>query len=536
MRGIRPVQGMRNAMAERAPVTLAPEPAPSPEPSAPEPPPIAAIAAPEPRPEVGAGPEIAHEPDPEPIAALEEPELPPLAQAIPVQPPLRRGWLGKLPNALRRYLSAPVVHRLDDWRAGSDAFDRELAARLDVQFERLRLRSEHASRRMERDGDRLARRLDRLQDAVIRRTDVAQHELHRRADVLQDAALRRIDALEGSYRDLVAGLERRLDALEALAKGDLAAGRETARRLEDQDAELGRLRGELNVLREQSDLLLRIIGPRFDELEVKVRPLVEFDADSWAVRLADGYVLVPRAQPEFSVQVANAPSGGLEAGTRRVLQALIRPGMTVADVGANVGLLTLAMARATGPQGRIHAFEPEPGPRAQLEKMLRLNGLSWVDVHAVAAGAEAGRLKLHVSPIIGHSSLYELPAEEESAAKVMDVEVVTLDQSVEEPLDVVKIDVEGAELDVLAGMSRHLKKGRDIAVVAEFGPGHLARTGVAPEAWWQAFKDQGFAAYAIAEPSGLCAPAALRPLMKQASTNLVFVRRGGEAERRLPRG
>ena len=91
--------------------------------------------------------------------------------------------------------------------------------------------------------------------------------------------------------------------------------------------------------------------------------------------LAGGYAMMPRSEPTFTLMLANAPSGGLEAGTRRVLQALIDPGMTVADVGANVGLLTLACARAVGPAGQVHAHEPEPGPRRQLEKTCALNGL-----------------------------------------------------------------------------------------------------------------------------------------------------------------
>jgi FkbM family methyltransferase len=481
-------------MAERAPAALAPEAEPAPEtrprPKARQPEP-APIEPPTPQPIVDA------------MAESAPPKRPPTPQPAP--PLARRRWLKAAPDALRRYLLAPVVNRIDDWRAASE------------------------------------RRLDQFAGAQDRRIDLLTDTLLRREDQLQDLLLRRLDALEGRFdsaearhRDLLADIERRHAVLLALAKDDLAAGREVARRLEDFDAELGRLRRDAEVLRERTGQLLGIVGPRFDELEIKVRPLVPFDDESWAVRLADGYVLVPRGQPEFAVQVANAPSGGLEAGTRRVLQALAQPGMTVADVGANVGLLTLALARAVGSQGRVHAFEPEPGPRAQLEKMAHLNGLSWTEVHPEAAGRAAGRLALHLSPIIGHSSLYELPPEEAPGARTLDVSVVTLDAAVAQPLDLAKIDVEGAELDVLAGMGRHLAPGRDIALVAEFGPAHLARTGVAPEAWWQSFKDHGFAAYAIEEPTGVCAPAALRSLMKTDSTNLVFVRRGGAAERRLP--
>jgi FkbM family methyltransferase len=305
-------------------------------------------------------------------------------------------------------------------------------------------------------------------------------------------------------------------------------------RLETQlGQQLGVLRGQLEETRAGVAALPPLIGPRFDELEIKVRPLIAFDDESYAVRLADGYLMAPRSEPTFTVMLANAPSGGLEAGTRRVLRALIEPGMAVADVGANVGLLTLASARATGPSGQVHAFEPEAGPRRQLEKTCALNGLSWVTLHASAVGSAPARRVFHVSPIIGHSSLYPLPDEERSAARDIEVEVVALDSLPH--LDVVKIDVEGAELDVLAGMTRHIAGNPNLAIIAEFGPSHLERLGIAPSEWWDAFRDHGFTPYAIAEPGGACAPASLDAVLRELSTNIVFVRPGSQAEHRLPR-
>ncbi|HEV7159126.1 MAG TPA: FkbM family methyltransferase [Caulobacteraceae bacterium] len=283
--------------------------------------------------------------------------------------------------------------------------------------------------------------------------------------------------------------------------------------------------GELTAIKES-------FWRRFDELEIKTRPLIPFDDESWAVRLMDGYAMIPRAEPAFTVMVANAGSGGLEPGARRVLQALIEPGMVVADVGANVGLLTLACARACGPGGRVHAFEPEAGPRAQLAKTVRLNGLDWVEIHDCAVGAASGEARLHVSQVIGHSSLYPLPAAEAGGAQTVSVRALD-DLFAGARLDVVKIDVEGAELDVLAGMARLTEQNPDLAVVAEFGPAHLARVGVSPDDWLAAFADRGFTAFAIEEPWGVCAPFRFEAALEW--VNLALVRPGGAAERRLPR-
>ncbi|MFY8139856.1 MAG: methyltransferase, partial [Caulobacter sp.] len=90
-----------------------------------------------------------------------------------------------------------------------------------------------------------------------------------------------------------------------------------------------------------------VFGPRFDELEIKQRPLIAYDDESMAIRMRDGYVLAPRNLPTFVTMLANATSRGLEPGTGDVLRRLVQPGMVVADVGANIGLLTLVMAWAT---------------------------------------------------------------------------------------------------------------------------------------------------------------------------------------------
>lgn len=275
-----------------------------------------------------------------------------------------------------------------------------------------------------------------------------------------------------------------------------------------------------------------LFGPRFDELEIKQRPLIAYDDESMAIRMRDGYVLAPRALPTFVTMLANATSKGLEPGTGDVLRRLVQPGMTVADVGANIGLLTLLMASATGPNGKVIAFEPEAIPRSNLEKMKYLNGLSWVEVRDQAVGEKAGRLTFHVSDIIGHSSLYALPEAEE--ARTVEVEVVRLDDvAPAKRIDVVKIDVEGAELDVLAGMQGVIAKNPDLAIVAEFGPEHLKRVGQTPAQWFKAFADAGFKGYIIDEATSACAPTNAKAAAKVVSANIAFVRAGGDAERRL---
>ena len=410
----------------------------------------------------------------------------------PPAPPRRRpllAWLRRPAEYARAYLTASVSHQLE-LQAGRLA---EQAART----AELRHVAEATAGLV---GERLVRAADRTADDL----DALRHE--------------------------VASLQLRLDRLEGRAAALGRTGDHHSELLERQHRLEARTAGQV-------DAVMGILGPRFDELEIKVRPLVPYDEASLAVRVADGYLLLPRSEPLFTVMVANAGSGGLEPGVRRVIRALLRPGMRAADVGANVGLLTLAMAAAVGPSGRVRAFEPEARVRDQLAKTLHLNGLAQVSLSAAAVGAEAGRIVFHESPVIGHSSLYALPDEERAGERRVEVEVVALDDMVPagEGLDLVKIDVEGAELDVLRGMRRILERGDDIAVLAEFGPSHLRRVGLDPDAWFAAFAAHGLRPHLIGEPDGRVAPAAVEALRHVESANIVWTRPGGAADGRLPR-
>lgn len=343
-------------------------------------------------------------------------------------------------------------------------------------------------------------------------------------------------SLSRARRYLVGAVDQRLRAIQSTIGRSVRTSeviRDEIRGLRD---ELQRVTEGMVNLTEQAEANRASLWRRFDELEIKVRPFITFDDESYAVRLMDGYLMIPRTEPTLAVMVANAGSGGLEPGTRQVLKALIAPGMGVADVGANIGLLTLTCGVSVGPSGRVYAFEPEAGPRSQLSKTVKLNGLHWVDIHPCAVGAASRNQAFHISPIIGHSSLYALPAGEVAASKTVEVAVARLDDMIApgERLDVVKIDVEGAELDVLEGMSRLLSENPDMAVVAEYGPSHLYRVGIDPKAWLGAFFKAGFEAYVIDEPSGLCRPVRLANLAHVASVNLVFVRPGGAAKASLP--
>lgn len=415
-------------------------------------------------------------PAPEPVSAPAAPQGPPPRRRFGLARRLLAPVLAPVANYARSYLQATVEHELRQAQGQIQALSADLQAahvRIDHNRELLHLVLQ------QQQASALA-----LQAMAGQLTRIEGHSAR-----AEDHGIR------------IEGLGHRLESGIAGVRGDIAG-------------------------------IPGVFGPRFDELEIKQRPLIAYDDESMAIRMRDGYVLAPRNLPTFVTMLANATSRGLEPGTGDVLRRLIQPGMAVADVGANIGLLTLVMAWATGPAGRVIAFEPEAIPRSNLEKMKHLNGLSWVEVRDQAVGEKPGRLTFHVSDIIGHSSLYALPEAEE--ARTIEVEVVRLDDvAPAKRLDVVKIDVEGAELDVLAGMKGVIAKNPDLAIIAEFGPEHLKRVGQTPVQWFKAFGDAGFTPYMIDETHGACVKTNAKAAAKVVSANIAFVRAGGDAEKRL---
>lgn len=345
-------------------------------------------------------------------------------------------------------------------------------------------------------------------------------------------------------RYLVGRLDMKLEV--ALKKLDHFTAQLDALHLKT-DAIVGALGSVQQVLETQSaraDEMINGVGAvrhtldsRLHQIDIKIRGPLDYNDTTRAVRTVDGYVLVPKTAHELYILLADAPAEGLEPGTHRCLKALVDPGMTIADVGANVGMLTLSFARSVGAQGKVYAFEAEPEFQDLLAKSFALNGVPWVELQRRAAGRKAGTATFHVSPIAGHSSLYDLPADEAPASKQITVEVVTLDEALAEVprVDLVKIDVEGAELDVLAGMQGLIARNPGLAIVAEFGPSHLVRVGYTPQQWFDAFEAHGFRGFAIDEATGSCSWVHARDVENVVSVNIIFARPGTQIANRIER-
>ena len=147
-----------------------------------------------------------------------------------------------------------------------------------------------------------------------------------------------------------------------------------------------------------------------------------------------------------------------------LFRAMCRPGMTVMDLGANVGQYTLLAARKVGPGGRVHAFEPIPANFERLTAHVAANGFGdRVSLNRAAAWSHAGTFYFHLEPgdAEDNKTNYGVGVEGRPA-DVLKVDAVALDEYVERVgvrwIDLIKLDIEGAELFALRGMARSLPR------------------------------------------------------------------------------
>ena len=184
-----------------------------------------------------------------------------------------------------------------------------------------------------------------------------------------------------------------------------------------------------------------------------------------------------------------------------VLDAALAPGSVFADVGANLGLYTLWAARCVSAEGRVHAFEPMPDVRECLRRNVELNRFSCVEIVGSALGAEPGCVTLNrVEGGSGRTSRYV-----HGAAGSLEVPVATLDLYFRErpPPALLKIDVEGMELQVLLGSRALLTSGSAPVVVFEAGSDCWRRPEPPTASWLGLLADAGGYRVFALTPRGL---------------------------------
>ncbi len=212
-----------------------------------------------------------------------------------------------------------------------------------------------------------------------------------------------------------------------------------------------------------------------------------------------------------------------EAETTAQLDRLVQPGMVMLDIGAHVGYYSCRYAPKLEENGRIFAFEPHPRTFAVLSH----NIAKMPNVTAVQAAlaSEEGTAELHDYLMMSASGSLHYDAElveiqqahiseqdvapridDTFAAQTFTVRTLSVDGYLAEQgvaqVDVVKMDIEGAELGALRGMTQTIANSPNLVLVMEYNPQALKAFGHDPLQALQEVMGMGFAQLNVIEPSG----------------------------------
>ncbi|HVA45523.1 MAG TPA: FkbM family methyltransferase [Pirellulales bacterium] len=192
--------------------------------------------------------------------------------------------------------------------------------------------------------------------------------------------------------------------------------------------------------------------------------------------------------------------GAWEPRITSLFQEIIKPGDVVLDVGANVGYFTLLASACVGRQGRVYAVEPSDSIRRRLLHNLELNGTDNVTVLPCAAWDCCGEATFSLATHNGGASSLR-PLESQYGAVEEHVKLARLDGLIPAEdasrVRLIKLDIEGAELHALRGLSRLFDVNREVAIVSEVNPQMLRELGESASNLCNSLTDLGFSAYAI---------------------------------------
>jgi FkbM family methyltransferase len=186
----------------------------------------------------------------------------------------------------------------------------------------------------------------------------------------------------------------------------------------------------------------------------------------------------------------------------------LRPGMTVLDVGANIGYFSLLFARLVGAGGHVFAFEPEPHNFDLLCRNIARNGYTNIRAISKAVARQSGVQRLYKNAgnlgdhRLGHGG---------AGREWVDVPVVALDDLFDEigdRVDFIKIDIQGGEPAAIDGAQRLIAASHPLALISELWPGGIRAAGNDPLTYLQTLRRHGFEMAII----GSAAHAGLQPL------------------------
>lgn len=174
-----------------------------------------------------------------------------------------------------------------------------------------------------------------------------------------------------------------------------------------------------------------------------------------------------------------------------IYRSRIKPGMTVMEIGANVGFYTLLFSGLTGEKGRVMAFEPEPLNFRLLARSAAENGRANITCRQAAVSDKSGKVNLYIyEESRGDNCIYDCGDGRPS----VETDAVSIDETLgpDGKVDFIKMDIQGAEYKAVLGMERTIRNSPGLTILCEFAPGLIRKAGDSPERLLNKFMEYGF--------------------------------------------
>ncbi len=178
----------------------------------------------------------------------------------------------------------------------------------------------------------------------------------------------------------------------------------------------------------------------------------------------------------------------------QIFLSYLKPGMTVIDIGANIGLYSLLAGKTVGSTGRVIAFEPVPEIFERLGRHISLNGLTNILPQRIAISDTNGTGTFFLGRTGSSGSLFR-----QETSRSIRVNTETLDSFLRRKeirkVDAVKVDAEGAEMRIVRGMQRLLLSSEKPLLMFEILPPALQPAGSSAEEIFDDIVSYGYAAF-----------------------------------------
>lgn len=201
-------------------------------------------------------------------------------------------------------------------------------------------------------------------------------------------------------------------------------------------------------------------------------------ANTWVHNFGKFKMVLDKTDTDISKQVEKFGWYSDEAFETSLFEKYLKKGMTVLDLGGNIGFYTILARSIVGPKGKVFSFEPFPDNTNLIRASIKENSFTNVTVVEAAVSDRIGKDTLHLSPdACSEHSLLDLDFQYnlEPQQNEIEVQTLTVDDYLEKnvgdfKVDFIKMDIEGSESRAIKGMQKVLEKNKHLILMTEFWP------------------------------------------------------------------